>query len=228
MKSPALKFSVRSITINSGRSQVCSGKDYSQLGIWISITIAALLALTACSKKNDAGTTDTAAVAASSTASTTDTTAASSASGAQMSDANILAQESDGDSAEVVIGQYARTHASNAQVKAYAKLLVDDHGKGLKEVHALAKKLSVTPQPAADDTAAQETAHTLEHLGTLKGKDFDTAFVAHEIQDHQTDIADAKKAASAAQNPQVKQLVEKSLPELQKHLDRAQALAKKQ
>jgi hypothetical protein len=51
--------------------------------------------------------------------------------------------------------------------------------------------------------------------------------VAHEIEDHKTDIADANKAAAAAQTPEVKQLVEKSLPELQKHLDRAQALDKK-
>jgi len=192
----------------------------------LSLSVVLFVALAACAKKNDANATDTAAVSDSSTT-TTDSAATSNASAAAMTDANILAQESDGDSAEVVVGRYAQAHAASSQVKAYAKLLVDDHGKGLKEVHDLAKKLSITPQPAADDTARQETAHTLEHLGTLKGRDFDTAFVAHEIQDHQTDIADAKKAAAAAQNPEVKQLVEKSLPELQKHLDRAQAIARK-
>ena len=55
----------------------------------------------------------------------------------------------------------------------------------------------------------------------------DTAFVNHEVQDHQTDIADAQKSAAAAQNPDLKALVEKSIPELQKHLDAAQALQKK-
>jgi putative membrane protein len=188
------------------------------------VSIAAALGLAACSSKKDATTTDTTALAASSTPATSDSTAAAAPA---MTDANIIAKESDGDSAEVAIGQYARTHASDPQVKAYAKLLVDDHGKGLREVHALAKKLSIAPEPPPDDTASQETAHTLQHLGTLKGHDFDTAFVAHEIEDHKTDIADANKAAAAAQNPEVKQLVEKSLPELQKHLDRAQALAKK-
>jgi putative membrane protein len=189
---------------------------------WISI--AAVITFAACSSGKDASTTDTTALAASSTTVTTDSTAVSPAG---MTDANILAQESDGDSAEVVIGQYARAHASDAQVKAYAKLLVDDHGKGLRDIHALAAKVAITPAPSADDTASQETAHTLQHLGTLKGRDFDTAFVAHEIQDHKTDIADAQKAAAAAQNPEVKQAVEKSLPELQKHLDRANALDKK-
>lgn len=194
---------------------------------WTCLSIIAVATLGACAKKNDAGVTDSTAVTSSSTASVTDSGSAGTANNAAMTDANILAKESDGDSAEVVIGQYARSHAKDAQVKAYAKLLVDDHGKGLKEVHALATKLSITPQPPADDTASQETSHTLDHLSSLKGRDFDTAFVAHEIQDHRTDIEDAKKSAAAAQNPEVKQLVEKSLPELQKHLDRAQALDKK-
>ena len=153
-----------------------------------------------------------------------DTTASSSGT---MSDANILAQEHGGDSAEVVIARYAKAHASDAGVKSFAQLLIDDHSKGEKEVEAVVKKVLITPQPAADDTTSQETAHTLAHLGTLKGHDLDTAFVAHEIQDHQTDIADAHKAVAAAKNAQVKRLVEKSLPELQKHLDRAQALDKK-
>ena len=179
-------------------------------------------ALAACGGKKDAPA-DTSSVAAIDSAAASSTTA----SGPAMSDASILAKEYSGDSAEVVIGQYARTHARDAGVKSYAKLLVDDHGKGEREVGALAKKLSIAPQPPADDTAASETAHTLAHLGSLKGRDFDTAFVAHEIADHNTDIADAKKAAAVAHNPEVKTLVEKSIPELQKHLDKAQALQKK-
>ena len=49
----------------------------------------------------------------------------------------------------------------------------------------------------------------------------------HEIADHQADIEDAHKASAAAQNPEVKALVDKSLPELQKHLDKAQELEKR-
>ena len=144
-----------------------------------------------------------------------------------MTDANILAEELGADSAEVVIGTFARTHASDPQVKAYGQLLVDDHSKAERAVRALAKKLAITPQPPANDTTSQETAHTLAHLSTLKGYDFDTAFVQHEIVDHKADIDNAHKAITAAQSAEVKQFVEKSLPGLQKHLDRAQELEKK-
>jgi putative membrane protein len=199
-----------------------------KLNRWSLITAA--FGLAACSPKKDAARQDSAAGSLSPAPAVDSAPASGSASAstpAAMTDANILAKEDGGDSAEVTIGNVARTRASDPQVKAYAKMLVDDHGKGLGKVKALAKKLSITPQPPADDTTSQAVTHTLAHLNTLKGYDFDTAFVQHEIADHKADIEDAHKAAAAAQNPEVKQLVEKSLPELQKHLDKAQALEKK-
>jgi putative membrane protein len=199
-----------------------------QITLLRSTAVVVAIGLAACSSRNDATTRDSAAGAVAPAPVVTDSTQpASQPAASAMTDANIIAKEKGGDSAEVAIGEFARTHASDAQVKAYAALLVHDHAKGEKEVVALAKKLAVTPQPPADDTTSQETAHTIAHLTALKGYDFDTAFVHHEIADHTTDIDDAHKAAAAAQNPEVKALVEKSLPELQKHLDRAQALDKK-
>ncbi|HEY2065401.1 MAG TPA: DUF4142 domain-containing protein [Gemmatimonadaceae bacterium] len=201
-----------------------------QITLFRRTAVVAALGLAACSSKNDATTRDSASGAVAPAPVVTDSSSpatAPSSSANAMTDANILAKEKGGDSAEVAIGQFARTHASDPQVKAYAALLVHDHSKGEKDVVALATKLTVTPQPPANDTTSQETAHTIDHLTALKGYDFDTAFVHHEIADHQTDIDDAHKAAAAAQNPEVKSLVEKSLPELQKHLDRAQELDKK-
>ena len=143
-----------------------------------------------------------------------------------MTDGNIVAKAMSGDSAEVVIGRYMASNTRNAAVKSYANLLVSDHGKGMKKVTQLESSASIAPQPPSNDTTAQETAHVLDHLRSLKGADRDTAFVNHEIEDHQSDIADAKQMEAAAQNPKVKSMLENELPELQKHLDRGQALAK--
>jgi putative membrane protein len=181
--------------------------------------LAVISALAACSSKNDAS---YGANAASSTASSS-----TNATNAPLTDANIIAKESAGDTAEVVIAQYASAHTANDDVKSFAKLLIADHAKGKQEVDDLTRKLSIIPQRPADDTTSAEVAHTINHLATLHGHDLDTAFVNHEIQDHQTDIADAQKAVAAAQNPDIKALVEKSIPELQKHLDVAKALQRK-
>lgn len=153
-------------------------------------------------------------------------TADTSKSAAGLNDATILGKELGGDSAEVQIAKYMMANGSNASVKAYARLLNSDHSKGMTEVQSVAKKTSLTPQTPTNDTTAQETTHTLDHLKSLSGKDRDTAFVNHEAEDHQSDISDAKQAEQAAQNPQVKSLLQKTVPELEKHLNRAQQLQK--
>jgi len=143
-----------------------------------------------------------------------------------MSDANLLGKAEAGDSAEVAIAKYMMSNTKNAGVRSYADLLQKDHGKGISQVEATAKKASLTPQAPPNDTTTQEASHVIDRLKGLNGNDRDTAFVNHEIQDHQNDIADTKAAISSAQNPDVKALLQKELPELQKHLDRAQSLSK--
>jgi len=144
----------------------------------------------------------------------------------QYSDANILAKEIAGDSGEVALATMARDKATRADVKSYASLLISDHGKGLAEARSLAKKTSITPATAPGDSTTQAAAHAMERLqGLAKGPAFDTAFVNHEVEDHQQDIKDAHAMSGAAKNSEVKSLVDKSIPELQKHLDRAQKLA---
>ena len=143
-----------------------------------------------------------------------------------MTDGNIVAKAMSGDSAEVAIGRYMAANTKNPAVKSYANLLVSDHGKGMKTVTRVESATSIAPQPPSNDTTAQETAHVLDHLRSLNGTDRDTAFVNHEIEDHQSDIAEARQMAATAQNPKVKSMLEGELPELQKHLDRAQSLSK--
>lgn len=206
-----------------------------QTAIIALVSTAALLS--ACAKK-DASTTDSAggAVAATPPASSTMTPAAATAPDsaastapvdpAHFTDANILAKEIAGDSGEVAVATLAQSMATSKAVKDYAALLVADHSKGLKEVTALASKARITPQTPAGDTTARSVSNAIAKLqGTPKGAAFDSAFVNHEIEDHQADIKDAEAMSGAAQNAQVKALVQKSLPELKKHLEKAQKIS---
>lgn len=139
-------------------------------------------------------------------------------------DAQILGALQGADSAEIEIAKLAEQKATNPGVKSFARMLVADHGKGASQAKQIAKD-SLSAQTPPGDTTATATTHFLDRLGsTAKGMAFDTAFVNHEVEDHQHDIDDAKQMVDAAKNPQVKQLVQKTLPVLQKHLDRAKAL----
>ncbi len=195
----------------------------------------ATLSVAACNKKESAtgdSTTASTAVMTTSSGSVTPTADSSTPAAApmtpsQFSDANILAKELAGDSAEVALAGLAKRMATDPSVKEYAAQLVTDHSKGMKGAAALATKLAITPTMPPGDTTTQGTARMLTRLqGLAKGPAFDTVFVNHEIEDHTADISDAKAMSGAAKDSQVKSLVEKSLPELQKHLDHAQRIAK--
>ena len=100
-----------------------------------------------------------------------------------------------------------------------------------KELASLGKKANITPQlPTTESSAtwsAQDKKETLDRFGSMaKGIDFDTAFVNHEVDDHQKVISEVQALESQAQNADVKALLTKTIPTLQKHLDKAQALQK--
>lgn len=198
--------------------------------------LAATVVLAACSRSDhNAATSDTAMgqpAAGTSTGVSTATPAGSTATTTpaadttHLTDANIVAEAEGGDSSEVAVASYMRTHASSAAVKGFATMLYDDHSKSLREMKSLASAQKITPQAPAGDTTAQKTAHTLDHLKSLTGANADTAFVNAEVTDHQHDIPEHKEMASQAQNAQLKSALDKGIPTLQKHLDRAQQLQK--
>jgi putative membrane protein len=193
------------------------------------ILFGAGVVATACARQDTGETTDTSATAATSTssnASASDTAIGAPIPGhAALTDANILAEEKAGDSAEVSVATLAKSVTKDAGVRAFAQRLITDHSKGGKDVDVVIKKTAISPYGASWDTTAAAAAHALDRLKTLSGADFDTAFVNHEIADHQADITAANEALSDASNPQVKALVQKSIPELQTHLDLARKLA---
>jgi putative membrane protein len=183
---------------------------------------AALAVVGACSKGSEANG-DSAAAGASAAAATPAPPPAPAALTAE----NVVAKMGGGDSAEVMLARLVETKATNAGVKSYARMLVTDHGAHAKELAALEKKANLTPQPPPNDLSASEHQQTYERFKALsKGMDFDTAFVNDAVADHQKEITELQAAEQSIQQPEVKAFIAKTIPVMQKHLDRAQALQK--
>jgi putative membrane protein len=186
-------------------------------------------------KSNTAGSAaDTAATGAVSGADTArmgtpDTSAkAGMAAGGALSDANIVALLDEANKADSSAGATAAKKATNPEVKAFARLMMTEHHALRLQGQQLAKKVKITPEPPADDpltAAAQDETNALQ--STPKGAQFDRTYIEKEVAAHQAvkDLLD--KAHSAAQNEELKKLIEKAQPVVQKHLDQAQALQKK-
>jgi putative membrane protein len=174
-----------------------------------------------------AGSTSSADTAAGGMAADTGGMAAGASAGA-MTDANIVALLDEANQADSASGALAVTKATSPAVKQFAKLMMTDHHALRVQGQQLAKKAQITPSAPANDPLAplaQQETSTLQ--STPKGAQFDRAYIEQEIAVHRAvnDLLD--QAKSAAQNDQLKALIEKAQPVVQKHLDMAESIQKK-
>jgi putative membrane protein len=170
-----------------------------------------------------ADTAGTGMAAATDTASTAGTATAN----ASLSDANIVALLDEANKADSAAGAYALGKAASADVKAFAKMMMGEHHALRVQGQALAKKLGVTPQAPANDpvqSAASAEMSALQAAG--KGAAFDQAYIDQEVGIHKAVLDLANQAHDATQTEELKALIEKAKPTIQKHLDRAEELQK--
>ena len=145
-----------------------------------------------------------------------------------LSDANIVALLDEANMADSASGAYAATKATSPDVKAFAKLMMGEHHALRAQGRQLAQRLGVTPQLPAEDPlkpAAQSEMTALK--GAAKGAAFDRTYIEQEIGIHKAVLDLAGKAHDAAQNEELKKLIEQAGPVIQKHLDHAEQIQKK-
>lgn len=136
-------------------------------------------------------------------------------------DREFIEKAASGGMEEVAAGKMAEGKAQNADVKSFAGMLVTDHSANNEELQALARQKGVT-LPAALPKKEEKKIAKME-----KAKNFDKTFIHEQgIEDHKHDIKDFKKAAKEAKDPDVKAYAEKTLPTLEKHLQRAEEIEK--
>jgi putative membrane protein len=166
---------------------------------------------------------DTTAGTATTGMATTDTVSASA--GAKWTDANIVALLDEANKADSASGAFALKKASNAEVKAFAKMMMSEHHALRVQGQALAKKLKVTPEAPADDPVKQAGEAEMTALKSAgSGAAFDRTYIDQEVGVHKAVLDLAGKAHDQTSNAELKTLIEKAKPTIQKHLDRAQEL----
>lgn len=125
------------------------------------------------------------------------------------------------DMAEVETAKLALSKSQNAEVKAFAQQMVDDHGQALQKVQTVAQARGVT-LPTEPDAKHKAMAAKLEKLS---GDAFDKQYMANAgVKDH-TEVhaklvADAKKI----KDPDVKALADQHLPVVEQHLKAAKQM----
>ena len=124
---------------------------------------------------------------------------------------------------DIDAGNFAKSHAANAQVKQFAQQMVTDHTGVNKQAIALATKLKVTPEDNPTSQSLKSGGETnINKLKTLKGAEFDKAYIDHEVDYHRA-VLDAvdKTLIPGAKNDELKALLVKTRPAFVAHLEHA-------
>lgn len=145
-----------------------------------------------------------------------------------LSDANIVALLDEANQADSAAGAYALGKATHADVKQFAKLMMGEHHALRVQGQQLAQKLNVTPEPPANDPVQAAARSEMAALRAApRGPEFDRIYIAEEIAIHKAVLDLAEQAHGAAQNAELKKLIEQARPVLEKHRDRAEKIQKK-
>ncbi|HSA55284.1 MAG TPA: DUF4142 domain-containing protein [Gemmatimonadaceae bacterium] len=152
------------------------------------------------------------------------------------------------DEAEVEAGQLAVEKARNDQVRAFAREMVQAHGRNARQVEQLAQRAGVTTGTSgARDTGAAGAARTdtgaaagatmggtgvlaalheshqrtMQRLRDLQGADFDSAYIAAMVSGHQQALDILQRAQNNVSNAQLEQHFTEAISTVRQHLDRA-------
>jgi putative membrane protein len=121
---------------------------------------------------------------------------------------------------EVDFGKVASQKAANAEVRAFAARMVEDH------TTANAELLSMSA-PTAAPAPTSEKATAVRALESLSAQAFDVAYLARSVRDHESAVMLFEQEAADGNDERLKLWAQQKLPKLREHLDMARSLATK-
>jgi len=146
----------------------------------------------------------------------------------KLSDANIAAIVVGANNIDISAGNIAMKRSTNIKVKKFANRMIVDHKSVLKSAVDLVTKLGV--KPVNNDlvySLVEQSKNHEELLKSLSGRDFDKAYIDHEVAYHQAVIGIIEKQLiPSVSNTELKALLVSVLPAFKAHLQHCQMIQK--
>ena len=124
---------------------------------------------------------------------------------------------------EIELGKLAQQKASHADVKAYGKMMEDEHTKASETTKELATSMNVS-LPMAQTEKGKEA---YDDLNDETGMDFDKKYIDKMVEGHEKTIDKMEDAAEEANSEEVRMWAANMLPSLRTHLEKAKELKEK-
>jgi putative membrane protein len=136
---------------------------------------------------------------------------------ASSEDADFAVMAANSGMTEIEASKLALNTSTNANVKKYAQMIIDEHTATAAKLNSIAASKNITV-PTVLSTDSQDK---INDLGKKTGKDFDKAYVDMMVSDHK-DVIDAfQKENTNTADADLKAFTAETIPALQKHLDEA-------
>lgn len=132
--------------------------------------------------------------------------------------------------AEVELGKLASERAMDADVKAFAQMMVRDHSRANNELSKIASQLNIQVPTELDPTHRELT----DRLSKVKGAEFDREYMAAMVKGHE-DAAGLLRSFTSADRPigtsgsargeqSLMEWAMKMMPTVERHLERARQI----
>jgi len=147
-------------------------------------------------------------------------------------DLSLIQKVHEANQKEIDMGQLAADKARSQKVKSYARKLVNDHKTADRQLMTYARNKGLESrleQTAANTNAGETKTETDMHARLMgeTGNEFDHDFAATMVDEHDKAIEMVKSARDSAGDPELRSLLTKVLPTLEKHRKMAQDLVDK-
>jgi putative membrane protein len=123
---------------------------------------------------------------------------------------------------EVQLGKTASQKASSPLVKEFGNTMVRDHSDANNKLKEAVKSLQIT-LPATIDKKEMDM---MDKLKNKTGKDFDKEYMDMMVDDHKKDVSKFETAQKNVTDPSLKAWIDKTLPVLKQHLEKAESTQK--
>jgi putative membrane protein len=149
---------------------------------------------------------------------------------------NWIEDRVEGGTKEVKLGELASQKAQNADVKAFGRMMVQDHTKANDELKQFISKHSINVNPELDNDA-------IERFSKMDAGEFDRDYINQMVDDHESTVKaleDRLDKEGTDENPsytpkkndnpvemELNQWAAKAIPTVRKHLEKAKELDQK-
>lgn len=185
----------------------------------LAVTSMLALSVAACSKQDKADETGVAQQADANPAATVPTPANEAAA------PDFVTKAAISDMFEIESSKIALEKSKNAEVKDFAKMMIDMHTKSTADLKAA---IAASGQPLTPPAALpEEKAKDLTALRETEAKDFDKKYIDAQADRHQATLDTVQRYANDGDVPAIKDFAVKLAPVVQEHLTHVKAIKDK-